>query len=250
MNKSKIKQKSLFGTYILALCIAVFGSIFVCGGWIIIKEGINRQIKTHQIIKEGQSTHGIVIGFEESRSESQRKASKARIASRTYISVAKFWVSGKDYIVKSAVSSNPPEYNINDTVPVLYNKNNPQESIINNRANFYGGNLLLVLTGSVFALVGILIAKSGMRIIITGAQLQHRGKEIQAKIIKIEKKTDEQGDFWEIIAEWTDFRTGINYKFVSDALECDPKTKLKNELTVLVDEHDPKNYYVDLSNIV
>lgn len=68
---------------------------------------------------------------------------------------------GKEYVIRSSSSSNPPAYTVGEKVEMLYPAENPEEAVTNNFMGLYlWPSVLLVMAGveAVVALVLILIS--------------------------------------------------------------------------------------------
>lgn len=98
---------------------------------------------------QGSNTTGRVIGLDESNGEN----------GITYSPIFEFTVDGQRYEVNSGISSDPPQYNIGDELPVRYNPANPQhaevDSILNSPWLFGAGVAILAISMIVLNVTGM-----------------------------------------------------------------------------------------------
>lgn len=78
-----------------------------------------------------------------------------------------------------------------------------------------------------------------------------QGTVIQAEVVDVRqwdrKQQDQLVDYYEIIAQATNPRTGNRQQFVSPPLPADPKPYLHRTVRVTVDWNHPKAYIMDIS---
>ena len=78
----------------------------------------------------------------------------------TYIPVIEYKAGERTITKQSSKGSGAPEYQINDTIDILYNPNNVEEFIIKGESN--------TLFGIVFIVIGIIVFLVGLRQLLLG----------------------------------------------------------------------------------
>lgn len=78
---------------------------------------------------------------------------------RTYAPRIQFHdVGGREYTFTHSISSSPPAYSEGQVVPVSYARDNPEDAKIDTPMSRYGPIVAIGFLGSVFLVVGVLIA--------------------------------------------------------------------------------------------
>jgi Protein of unknown function (DUF3592) len=131
------------------ITVSIIGTVFsVLGIGFFVGSGLSFN-STRHFIDNSVSTNGVVIELNKEISSSKK--------SRSYIyyPVVKFEPKQGEVIeFESNSGSNPPSYKIGQTVPVLYEQNNPQSAQINSFFDLWFLPIFLVMMGSIFGGIG------------------------------------------------------------------------------------------------
>lgn len=107
-----------------------------------------------KFVSKAQQTQGTIVDMVLSRGSS----SSSTNASYTYAPVFEFRaISGQMIRVQESVSSNPPQFQVGETVEVLYDPEDPQNARINKWSNLY-------LFPTLFGVIGLLITAIGVAV--------------------------------------------------------------------------------------
>ena len=136
------------GDKTVTIIVTVFSLV---GIGLLVGSGLSFNI-TRNFIEKSVSTNGVVIELKKEISSNQK--------SRGYIyyPVVKF-EPGQGEIIKfeSNTGTNPPSYKIGQTVPVLYESNNPNSAQINSSFDLWFLPIFLLVMGGIFGGVGFSI---------------------------------------------------------------------------------------------
>lgn len=148
-------------------------------------------------------------------------------------------------------SSNPPSYYKGEPVEVLYQEHAPRNAQINNFSSLWLLTLILAGIGFVLFLIGFLIIFFGRLKSKKKAYLMKNGVAVKAKIksIEINRSLVVNGSSpYNIYTEWKNPSASEIHIFKSDNIWFDPTDYIEgDEITVLIEQDNPKTYYVDLS---
>jgi hypothetical protein len=171
--------------------------------------------------------------------------------STTYVPVVRFQLGPRSIEFDSRASSNPPSYQVGETVPVLYLPSNPYRAKIDSFFFLWGGPVILASLGSFFFLIGggfIATARLQKR---TDNRLMQEGVPVQAEVqqIDLDKDISVNGRHpFRVVAQWQDPTTAQIHVFESHNVWFNPSKFIKhNQVRVFMDRSNPKRYYVDLS---
>lgn len=129
-------------TTLLATVFSIVGTSMLAGSFFSFNS-------TKNFINNSSSTTGVVIELKEVESTSRKSRSIV------YYPLIKFEPKqGKAINFQAGTGTNPPSYNVGETVPVLYNPNNPYKAEINSFFDLWFSFILLLLMGGVFTGVG------------------------------------------------------------------------------------------------
>jgi hypothetical protein len=172
-------------------------------------------------------------------------------SSVTYSPVVRFNNGSQDIRFNSPSSSNPPGYNIGETVPVLYVESNPYDAKIDSFFSLWGGSLILGLTGGIFLLVGGGLIYVPLQQARADDRLRHEGIPVHAQFQSVQFMSNIEINGrspYRVLAQWQDPKTSQVHVFASHNLWFDPADYIKQkEIRVFLERGNPKNYYVDLS---
>jgi len=197
---------------------------------------------TQNFLQSALTTTGTVTELVRSRSDD----------SYTYRPVVEFTTrSGEKIEFTSSSGSNPPSYSRGEIVEVFYDQTNPEQAKINGFFSLWGMSLILAGIGTVFSIFGISIIAADH---IKSKQVDYllrNGVPIRAKFNKVEVNNSVKAKGrrpYRIFAQWLDPNTGMMQIFHSDNIWFDPTEHIpSDQITVLIEQNNPKNYHIDLS---
>ena len=163
--------------------------------------------------------------------------------------------NGEVQRVTSPQSSSFNSEEIGDTIPILYDPENPTDANIDSFGNLWLGSVLLSVFGLIFFIVG-----AGMFYLVSRRQgmikeLQARGVRIIATVTSVRESINlsndhHHSDGWVVNAEWVQPTTGETFEFQSDYLRTDPSFLLADKtIPVLIDDDNPKRYVVEIDHL-
>lgn len=122
------------------LTIPLFFTTF---GLLFFTIGARLTFRQHKLEKQGQEAQGIVVSLRENHESD----------GSTYTPVVQFTTSnGKTTQFESSYSSNPPAYDIGETVRVVYPPDDPTHAIINGEGQIL--HIIFMLLGGIVICVG------------------------------------------------------------------------------------------------
>jgi len=218
---------------ILRKVFSLLGFAFIIGAIFLGK-------KSFDFVDKSQKVKGTVIGFQVQ--ESSR--------SRGYTPIIVFRTAkGQRIKFLGNIVSSSPSYKKGEQVEVLYLPSAPQKAKINSFWSIYLAPFVLGVFGVVFFPLGILFH---VLVLIR----QHKNKFLQEKGIRIQATFTEimlnhlvkyNGEHpFVIVADWLDPKTGINHTFKSDNIWFDPEEFIPEEISVLIEQDNPKVYLMEL----
>lgn len=193
-------------------------------------------------LEKADTAQGTVIELLQSRSDN----------STTYKPLVSFKTKeGRQIEFTSSVSSNPPGYDEGETVEVLYDPADPKDANINGFASLWLGPLILGILGAVFSLVGFLIILFKNLKQRKSQYLLDNGRRIATKFESVQFNSSYEVNGrspFQIYSQWLDTNTNELYVFKSDNIWFDPTDFIKTEeIKVMIDPHNPKKYFMDIS---
>ena len=124
----------------------IFGLVFGGVGFLLAALALFFLIRTRIFIRNSQLTQGTVTQMVYS-SDSE---------SGGYTPVFRFrTLEGQEIEVSGSLRSNPPQFQVGQTIDVLYNPDNPQKARIKKWMNLYFVSALLGFLGLVFGGIGV-----------------------------------------------------------------------------------------------
>ena len=158
--------------------------------------------------------------------------------------------AGAQRIVGS-VSSNPPAFDLGESVTVRYRPGEPGHARIDGLMETWFGPTLLGFLGSVFTAIGGAFLVMEIRRRRLRAWLQQFGMRVQAKYTGVILDTNmriNRRHPWRVTAQWQDPVTGLVHSFESDMLFWDPSAYVQREtVEVWIDANDPRRHYLDMT---
>lgn len=172
--------------------------------------------------------------------------------STTYKPVVSFTTKdGKQIQYTSSVSSNPPSYEVGETVEIFYDPADPHDANINGFASLWLAPLILGFIGTIFFLIGFSFFLFGKLKQKKIEDLKFNGKTIATKFDHVQLnsnyKVNGRSPFL-IYSQWLNPATNELHLFKSEDIWFDPTNFIPlEEIKVLIDPVNPKKYYMDIS---
>ncbi|MBX2965550.1 MAG: DUF3592 domain-containing protein [Cyclobacteriaceae bacterium] len=197
-------------------------------------------IKGNQFKQSAQTAEGVVIDLAVSSGEND-----------TYAPVVQFVTTAGDTIVfTGSTYSDPPAYDPDEIVTVLYNPAEPAQAVISDFTNLYLWKTIMLVIGLVITVVGYYFMTADSRAKKKLVYYQRNGTKVEARLAGVEKdKTirvnGEHPSY--IVAEKT--INGELIRFKSKSYLKDPSPYLEGIETIIVYLHPFKkdNYLMDTS---
>jgi hypothetical protein len=174
----------------------------------------------------------------------------ARRGSSAYRPVVEFLTRDEQEITfTSKVGNNPPAFQVDEAVTVLYDPEDPHDAYIQSLVQFWGGPLFAFLFGAVFAGIpsGILLAQARGR--SRARWLKENGRRISTKFERVEPNYRIRINYqnpYRIISVGQDPFTNQIRVFQSYNLWRDPTPLIGDRsIDVLIDPNNPKRYWLD-----
>jgi hypothetical protein len=171
-----------------------------------------------------------------------------------YTPVVEFSTTDGETVQFAADYQTSTEPAIGSTVEVLYPPSDPDEARVDTFMGFWFGPVMFCGLGGVFTIAGTILLVVQVRSSRRRAWLQSHGQRVTAELVDIRLNRQvriNRRHPWQVVAGWTDPRTGHQLQFVSDNLMDDPRPALDGERTVdvLIDPDDPaRTHHVDLTS--
>lgn len=197
---------------------------------------------TENFIQGALTADGVVTELIRSKSDN----------STTYKPVVEFTTQNGTVVeITSSASSNPPMYTRGEAVEVFYHADSPQNGVINGFFSLWGLALIFGGIGSVFFLVGIIIIGFGLRRAAAIEYLKRKGTPVYADFESVGRNGSIRMNGrnpYQIFAQWKNPRTHEIHIFKSENLWFDPESHIdRDQIMVLIDQHAPEKYYMDVS---
>jgi len=195
----------------------------------------------HTFLADASRTQGTVIALRARHSNNDT----------TYSPVVAFQLQTQRIEFDSASGSNPPHYQVGETVPVVYPPSNPYQAKIDSFFSLWGGAVILAGLGSLFFVVGAAIIVAPRLQKRGDDRLMHEGVPVQADFQQVDRNTEvtvNGRNPFRIVCQWQDPTTTQVHVFESHNVWFDPSKYIQQkEIRVFIDRSNPKRYYVDLS---
>lgn len=169
----------------------------------------------------------------------------------TYAPVFEFKAKNGDiFNVKSNTSSNPPSFEINEKVEVIYDPQNPNKAKINTFFQLYLIEFILGIIAIIFTCIGFGMLFFQKRKEAKINYLKMFGQRIETEFKKVDLNymiAINQKHPYRILTEG--FWNGEKRLFLSENLWFDPipYLQVKQKIIILIDLKNSKNYYMDIS---
>lgn len=213
---------------------AVIGLLMLMGGSYFYLSGYSQE-------KSGIVVTGQIIDLSVHRSDD----------GASYCPVVKYTDGQEEYVMESSYCSSGYRNALGDDIDVIYQPGNPDNAVIHSFGGLYGGAVILLGMGAVFALVGTLPliimylrSKSGQRLLREGMPVKARFSEV---ILNTTININGRSPF-QIVAQMHDTAANTVKLYYSHNIAFDPSPFIDQEfVTVYVDKKNPDKYYMDIS---
>jgi hypothetical protein len=150
----------------------------------------------------------------------------------------------------SSTSANPPAYQQEEQVEVIYPADRPGDARISGFMTLWGASLITGILGGVFFLIGGGLFAFGLLRSNRKAWLEKHGISVKARVQQVELNTALESNGrnpYRISAQWKDPATNKIHVFLSDNLWFDPSEYLagRETVTVLIKRDDPRKHHMD-----
>ncbi|ABQ07553.1 DUF3592 domain-containing protein [Flavobacterium johnsoniae] len=222
--------------------ISIIKYLFTAAGLVLLVGTVYLYLDKQAFIKKAEVVQGDVVELVRERSNN----------SIMYAPVVSFITKeGSKIEITSSVSSNPPSYNVGETVEIMYNPKEPNKANINSFESLWLGVLVMGIFGIIFFLVGFLIILYGIKKQRKKQYLLDNGKRISTTFNEVQLNYNFEVNGrnpYQIKSQWFNIQTNKMYVFESENIWFDPTEFIKtDEIKVLIDPDNPKNYYMDIS---
>ncbi|SHM80520.1 DUF3592 domain-containing protein [Morganella morganii] len=213
---------------------AVIGLLMLMGGSYFYLSGYSQE-------KSGIVVTGQIIDLSVHRSDD----------GASYCPVVKYTDGKEEYVMESSYCSSGYRNALGDDIDVIYQPGSPDNAVIHAFGGLYGGAVILLGMGAVFALVGTLPliimylrSKSGQRLLREGMPVKARFSEV---ILNTTININGRSPF-QIVAQMHDTAANTVKLYYSHNIAFDPSPFINQEfVTVYVDKKNPDKYYMDIS---
>ncbi|HBU8232482.1 DUF3592 domain-containing protein [Morganella morganii] len=213
---------------------AVIGLLMLMGGSYFYLSGYSQE-------KSGIVVTGQIIDLSVHRSDD----------GASYCPVVKYTDGQEEYVMESSYCSSGYHNAPGDDIDVIYQPGNPDNAVIHSFGGLYGGAVILLGMGAVFALAGTLPliimylrSKSGQRLLREGMPVKARFSEV---ILNTTININGRSPF-QIVAQMHDTAANTVKLYYSHNIAFDPSPFINQEfVTVYVDTKNPDKYYMDIS---
>lgn len=195
---------------------------------------------TRTFVRDGAHTTGMVIDLLRSNNGTYAPRVRFRTADERVIEFT------------SSTSANPPAYQQEEQVEVIYPVDRPGDARISGFMTLWGASLITGILGGVFFLIGGGLLAYGLLRSNRKAWLEKHGIPVTARLQQVELNTALESNGrnpYRISAQWKDPTTNRIHIFRSDNLWFDPSEFLAGQetVTVLIKRDDPRKHYMDIT---
>lgn len=144
-------------------------------------------------------------------------------------------------------------YMVGQRVALYYDPADTNAVRVDSFVDNWFASLALSGIGLPLLVVGGLLLGNGTETSPRGKRLLRHGRPVSARLIAVRRNpssTLNNVQAWQLVLQWHDVQTGYVRLFHSEDLWLDPKPFLKgDEMTVLIDPADPRQYWVDTRHL-
>jgi hypothetical protein len=222
----------------------VVGAIFILVGAGFIWGGISMFTNDQRFAKIAVPGEGTILEINRSSSTSGDDTNKV-----TFYPVVRFETPDGKNVEFIGAGSSQPGYTAGQTVPVLYNPNQPNEARIKTSVPGTILTLIFPIVGLIALLIGVLTFISPIYSKRKKAWLQKNGQTITVPVLRVDKIQDSRGTpSYFIIGQWQNPNDQKVYIFSSEQIIFDPNPYVSGQqLQVLIDPNNPNRYHMDIS---
>ena len=224
----------------------LFGLVFlVIGGGIAWIGGVS-YVGNQQFARIATRAQGTVTNVETSIQNNSNGASRIY-----YTPTVEFKTpDGKDITFKG--TEERIQYVVGDLVSIMYDPANPYNAHTASSVEDSGGNLMIILVGIFFALMGLFLILRTILTIRKDRWLSRNGTAITVPILRVEQNNPARGalPLFSVVAQWQDPQNQKIYIFKSDPLSYDPSAYIAGkQVSVMIDPNNPNRYEMDTSSL-
>jgi hypothetical protein len=220
------------------LFIAIFGTV----GLVMLTVGVGVAVSTVSFRMHAQQTEGTVVDLV------PRHGSEG---GTTYSATFEFKdLGGNVQRVTTGSSSNPAPADVGDKVTVWFDPEHPDEARMSGFMENWFLPLIFGFFGVVFTGIAAGFSVAIVRKARRRAELLRIGRRTPCRLVRVEPDTSIRINGrhpWRLKVQWQDPYTGKTHTYRSDTLYQDPTGRVGDTIDVLVDPHDPRKYWVDVS---
>ena len=224
----------------------VFG-IFTIVGLALLIGGVLSIQHTRRFLATAVSVPGVVK--ENVRQES--RSSKSDRRGSFYPRISFHTANGPEISVITNTGSNPPSYRVNESVPIVYDPQQPYHAYIRSFTELWLLPAILCPMGLVFCSFGVVAGIWKALNARKNDWLKQNGRRIQAEFTGVELNTSVRingSSPYCLACQWLDPATNKMHVFHSANIWFDPTNYVSGKtLDVLLDPENPHRYLVETS---
>ena len=229
--------------------VAIVRNVFAAIGTVLLILAFYFYQNTQEFIQGALTADGLVTELTRSSSRSSSNPTHKNIS---YRPVVEFRTSDGTLIEFTSTSgSNPPSYRVGEAVKIFYHLDRPHHAKINGFFSLWGMPLIFAGVGALFSLFGFAMIYFARRRQSQIKFLKQRGSPVKANFQSVERNRSVRVNGrspYQIYAQWQDPFTSKLHVFKSEDLWFNPEQYLTgDEITVLIDDKNPKKHYMDIS---
>jgi len=221
--------------------LTIVKSVFLLAGVVLITVTGILYANTRSFLADAVRAEGTVVALEAGGSSN----------GTVYRPIVRF--AGPNGVVEftSSLGSRPPAYNTGDTVSVLYRASDPHGARIESFVSLWLAAVITGSLGTIFSSISGIMFFVPMRRARIKEDLLRNGTPIQTDFQSVQLNgavtVNGQSPF-RVMTQWLDPATSLIHVFKSENLWFDPTRYItQKQITVFIDNANPKRYYVDLS---
>ncbi|MBW8688000.1 DUF3592 domain-containing protein [Chitinophaga rhizophila] len=226
--------------------VSLIFNIFLAVGFILLLVAGFLTYNTKKFERTALKANGRVVDLVENRNSSGGKSS------RTYSPVVIYTDDkGVEHRYIASFSSNPPAYEVGETVVIYYDPWDPDNAAIAGWGSYLGA-IIVGGIGLLFTLISLGFHAVRKIRHASNARLKESGQLVLADFISVDineyVSVNNRHPFF-IRCEWKDPLTGEKKAFKSGFLWSDPTPRIGagKKISVYIDGDNPKKYYVDIT---
>ncbi len=226
--------------------LVFFFGIFAISGIAVMFFGFNQKNSDEEFIKNSKTAQATITDI---NTRTTGSGDDRRTEHDVFVS---FYVDGKKY--DGEINSYNSGMHVGNRIKIYYNPDDPDDFISESDAN---GNIVAILIGTIFALVGIIPIVVMIINSITKNKMIHDGESIQAQIDAVQMNTSIRVNGrcpWNIYCSCFDTMTGEKHLFKSKNFYGEFTGAFEQAgittVNVYIKPGNYKKYYVDYQNAI